>query len=52
MIAPWLAIGLGGTTFVVCLVQHVRKRKHEDASTLALLAGCVIVLILQSLEIV
>jgi len=51
-LAPWAAIALGGTTFAVNLWLHLRYTREEDASGLALLAGCVVVLILQSLEIV
>jgi len=51
LLAPWAAIAVGSSTFGVCLWLHVRHKPEEDASGLALLAGCVVVLILQSLEI-
>ncbi len=52
LLAPWAAIAVGTSTFGVCLWLHVRHTPEQDASGLALLAGCCVLLIFQSLEII
>ncbi len=52
MLSPWIAIAVGATTFAVYLRLHFHKFHEQDASGLALLAGSVVLLILQSLEVV
>lgn len=52
LLAPWAAIAVGTTSFGVCLWLHVRHTPEQDATVLALLAGCCVLLIFQSLEIV
>ena len=47
---PWLAISVGATTLGVYGVLHFRKLDEQDASVLALLAGAVVLLVLQTLE--
>lgn len=49
---PWIAIGVGATTLGVYGALHFRKLDEQDASGLALLAGSVLLLVLQSLEVV
>ncbi len=45
--SPWVIVGLGTTTFAVYLRLHLRKVNEQDASGLALLAGSVLLLVLQ-----
>ncbi len=52
LLAPWAAIAVGTSTFGVCLWLHLRHTPEQDAWRLALLAGCCVLLIFQSLEAV
>lgn len=52
LLAPWAAIVVGTSTFGVCLWLHLRNTQPQDASAVALLAGAVVLLILQSLGVV
>ena len=49
--SPWVIAGLGATTFAVYLRLHLSKVNEQDASGLALLAGSVLLLVLQSLGV-
>lgn len=52
MLSPWAAVGLGATTLGVYGALHLRKLDEQDACGLALLAGSVLLLVLQSLGVV
>lgn len=52
MFSPWVIVGLGTTTLVVYARLRLHKIHEQDASGLALLAGSILLLILQSLGIV
>lgn len=52
VLAPWVAVGIGSTTFVVYLGLRIRNTPEQDASGLALLAGSVVLLTLQTLGVV
>jgi hypothetical protein len=51
MLSPWVAILVGATTFAVYLRLHLRKVNEQDASGLSLLAGSVLLLVLQSMGV-
>ena len=52
MLSPWAAVGLGATTLGVYGWLHFRKLDEQDAAALALLTGSLLLLVLQSLEVV
>ena len=51
-LSPWIASGIGLTTFVVYLGLHFRNVQETHATGLAMLAGAVVLLVLQSLGVV
>ncbi len=52
VLQPWVAVGIGSTTFVVYSILHTRDVDEDRATGLALLAGSVLLLTLQTLGLV